>query len=78
MEPIQPGRRGTAARPTSGGRTARALVVLLTFGVLVLTLMTACGDNGNGEGDTLLTGLSGLVILVLVVWLVARAVKKRR
>jgi hypothetical protein len=27
--------------------------------------------------DTLLTGFSGVVILVLVVWLVMRAIKKR-
>jgi hypothetical protein len=27
--------------------------------------------------DTLLTGFSGVVILVLVVWLVLRAIKKR-
>jgi hypothetical protein len=29
------------------------------------------------NGDTLLTGFSGVVILVIVVWLVLRAIKKR-
>jgi hypothetical protein len=76
MKPIQPGRRRAAAPPTSGGRTARPLAVTLIVGMLAL--MTACGDNENGQEDTLFTGLSGLVILALVVWLVLRAVKKRR
>jgi hypothetical protein len=29
------------------------------------------------NNDTLLTGFSGVVILVIVVWLVLRAIKKR-
>jgi hypothetical protein len=29
------------------------------------------------DNDTLLTGFSGLIILVIVVWLVLRAIKKR-
>jgi len=30
------------------------------------------------ENDTLLTGFSGFVILCIVVWLVVRAIKKRK
>lgn len=43
----------------------------------LLLVLTACGGDDNGDGDTLLGGLSGVVILVIVVWLVARAVRKR-
>jgi hypothetical protein len=45
---------------------------------VVLAFMSACGDNGGGEEDTLLTGLSGVVIFVLLAWFVIRAVRKRR
>lgn len=43
----------------------------------VLVGLAACGEDDNGNGDTLLTGFSGVVVLALVVWLVVRAVKKR-
>ena len=39
-----------------------------------MELMFVLAEND----DTLLTGFSGVVILVLVVWLVLRAMKKRR
>jgi hypothetical protein len=38
-----------------------------------MELMFVLAEND----DTLLTGFSGVVILVLVVWLVLRAIKKR-
>lgn len=75
MKPPEPGRREAAVPSTSGGRGPTLVAALMPE---ALALMTACGENGNGGEDTLLTGLSGLVILVLVVWLVVRAVKKRR
>jgi hypothetical protein len=76
MKRIQSGRRRAAAPPTTGGRTPHPLVLALVMGVVAL--MTACGDNDNGQEDTLFTGLSGLAILALAVWFVLRAVKKRR
>ena len=38
-----------------------------------MELMFVLAEND----DTLLTGFSGVVILVIVVWLVLRAIKKR-
>jgi hypothetical protein len=61
-------RTGMVLRDVSAGA---GILVLLAF-------LTACGENGNGEEDTLLTGLSGVVIVVLVAWFLVRAVKKRR
>lgn len=70
------GNRLGAHMPTrSGGHTARTGVVVLI--VTVLALMTACGGDENGDEDTLFTGLSGLVIVGLIVWLVVRARKRR-
>lgn len=43
----------------------------------ILMVMAACGDEDNGNEDTLLTGVSGVLILVIVVWLIVRAVRKR-
>jgi hypothetical protein len=43
----------------------------------VLLFLSACGGDDNGEGDTLLTGLSGVVILAIVVWLIVRSMRKR-
>lgn len=37
-----------------------------------LVFLTACGEDANGNGDTLLTGLSGFIIFVIVVWLIVR------
>lgn len=47
---------------------------------ILFFLFTACDDGGpNSEGnnDTLFTGLSGVVIFIIVVWLVLRALRKR-
>lgn len=45
----------------------------------VLLFLAACGDdNGGGNEDTLFTGFSGVVILVLVVWFVMRKARNRR
>lgn len=41
-----------------------------------LALLGACGEDGEGN-DTLLTGLSGLVILIIVVWLIIHALRGR-
>jgi hypothetical protein len=40
-------------------------------------MLAACGDDGEGGNDTLLTGFSGLVILAIVVWVIVRALNKR-
>jgi hypothetical protein len=53
--------------------TARAWV----WAVGLALVVGACGDDGDGNDDTLLTGLSGVVILVIVVWLIVRALRKR-
>lgn len=45
---------------------------------VMLALMTACGDDGEGNDDTLLTGFSGVVILAIVIFIIMRSVKKRR
>jgi len=39
---------------------------------LPLALLAACGDNN----DTIFTGLSGFVILVLIVWAVLHFLRK--
>jgi hypothetical protein len=44
--------------------------------VLFTALMTACGNDDGGNGDTLFTGFSGVIILVLVVWFFARRSRK--
>ena len=41
-----------------------------------LLFMTACG-NDNGNEDTLFTGFSGVIILVLIVWFVMRKARSR-
>lgn len=51
------------------------MTVMLTA---LLLFLSACGEDGEGNEDTIFTGLSGVVILIIVVWLVMRAVKKRR
>lgn len=43
----------------------------------VLLALPACGNGDNGNQDTLLTGFSGLVIAVIVIWLLVRAIRKR-
>ena len=35
-------------------------------------LFAACGDNGDGNGDTVLTGFSGVLIFGIVAWLIWR------
>ncbi len=53
-------------------------VRLLAVTTLVMLLLGACGgDDGNGNEDTLLTGLSGVVILALVIYFVMRSRKNR-
>ena len=44
----------------------------------VLLLFSGCGDDDGGNEDTLFTGLSGLIILVLIVWLITRRMRNRR
>ena len=51
-------------------------VKLAVPGVLLL-LLAACGNDENGNEDTLLTGFSGLVILAIVIWLVVRMARNR-
>ena len=42
-----------------------------------LLFLSACGNDDNGNGDTLFTGFSGFVILVLIVWFVMRKARNR-
>lgn len=59
--------------------TARAAQVFAPIFTAMVFVLAACGDDGeNGNEDTLLTGFSGFLILVFVVWLIWRAVKKSR
>lgn len=51
--------------------------MVLTVWTALMVLLVACGDDGNGNDDTLLTGFSGFVILVLAAFFVVRAMKKR-
>jgi hypothetical protein len=44
----------------------------------LMMLMAACGDDDNGNEDTLLTGFSGFVILCIAIWLIWRWMKKNR
>lgn len=51
--------------------------MVVTVWVALMALLVACGNDGNGNEDTLLTGFSGVVILAIVVVLLVRAMKKR-
>jgi hypothetical protein len=53
-------------------------VIVLTFlWFAVMGLLAACGED-NGNNDTLFTGLSGVVIVVIIGWLIYRAWNKTR
>lgn len=45
--------------------------------VSLLVLLAACGGDGPGNDDTLWTGLSGLVIAVLLVVVLLRWLNRR-
>ena len=40
-------------------------------------VLTACGDNENGGGDTVLTGFTGVIIFGIVAWVLWSYFKKR-
>ena len=42
-----------------------------------LLLLSSCGNDDNGNEDTLFTGFSGVIILVLIVWFVMRKARNR-
>lgn len=44
---------------------------------LLFLLFAACGGDDNGNGDTILTGFSGVLIFGIVVWLIYRWAKRR-
>lgn len=44
---------------------------------MVLFSLAACGNDDNGDGDSLFTGLSSVVILGFVIWLFVHAARKR-
>ena len=48
------------------------------WGIPLVFLLAACGDDGEGNNDTLLTGFSGLVIVVIVGYLLYRWFAKNR
>jgi hypothetical protein len=50
--------------------------VRILVGVMMLTL-AACGDDDGGEGDTLFTGLSGVIIVAIVIWFFMRSRRNR-
>ncbi len=53
-------------------------VRLCAVTAVMLLFLGACGGNdGNGNEDTLLTGLSGVVILALVIYFVVRSRRNR-
>ena len=41
--------------------------------VAVSTIMAACGGDGDGGRDTLLTGFSAVVIVAIIVFLIVRS-----
>ena len=43
----------------------------------ILIVFVGCGGDDNGNDDTLLTGISGVVIAAIAIWFVVRAMKKR-
>lgn len=44
----------------------------------VLLFLVACGDdNDGGNEDTLFTGFSGVIILVLIAWFLMRKARNR-
>lgn len=53
------------------------MVTMTLLWAAVMGFLAACGEDGDGDNDTLLTGVSGVVILVLVIWGISRAVRKR-
>ncbi len=54
----------------------RLQVWFLPLLLLGMLFMAACGNDDNGNGDTIFTGFSGVVILVLIVWFFARRTRK--
>ena len=44
----------------------------------VPALLGACGGDGNGNDDTIWTGLSGVVIVIVIVWFVLRGMRKKK
>lgn len=45
--------------------------------VALLALLSACTGDGPGNDDTLLTGFSGLVIVIVAFVLISRWIKRR-
>lgn len=52
-------------------------VRLFAIATLIMVLLGACGGDGDGDEDTLLTGLSGVVIVGLVIFFVIRSRKNK-
>lgn len=45
---------------------------------LAAVLLGACGEDTEGDDwPNILTGLSGVILLIIVIWLLWRAAKKR-
>ena len=45
--------------------------------VALMALLTACGEDGDGNNDTIWTGISGLVIVVILGVIVLRKMGKK-
>jgi LPXTG-motif cell wall-anchored protein len=52
------------------------LYLNLWIPAVLLFLFAACGDDG-GDEDSLFTGLSGVIIVALVIWFVVRRRNRR-
>lgn len=74
-------RRCPAATPTPAALIAEKRKVMVDRANIwiptVLLVLAACGDDDNGNEDSLLTGFSGLVIVAVVIWLIVRAKRRR-
>ena len=49
----------------------------MSVALALLVLLAACGENGDGNTDSILTGFSGVLIFGLIVWIVYRLVRSR-
>jgi hypothetical protein len=50
----------------------------LTWVIPLMLFLAACGDNGEGNNDTLLTGFTGVIIFGIVAYIIFRYVSKNK
>lgn len=61
----------------SNAALARFYVTVSVFSLMFLVACDDGGPNSEGNNDTLFTGLSGLVVVALVLWLLWRVMRRR-